>query len=59
MWCIFVPLGFISAFLLHLPALVVYTITCSDEFFKLPINMLHYRKGTWIRNITRSEAELK
>jgi Na+-driven multidrug efflux pump len=59
MWCIFVPLGFISAFLLHLPALVVYTIICSDEFFKLPVNIRHYRKGTWIRNITRSEAELK
>lgn len=58
MWAIFVPLGFISAFVLKLPALLVYLIICSDEFLKLPINIFHYRKGKWIRNITRSSEEL-
>ena len=53
MWGIFVPLAFICAFVLHLPPLAVYTITCSDEFFKLPINLIHYKRGKWIRNITR------
>lgn len=58
MWCVFVPLAFICAFVLHLPALAVYTITCSDEFFKLPINIVHHLKGGWIKNITRGEAEI-
>ena len=59
MWAVFVPLAFICAFVLHFPPLLVYTITCSDEFLKLPINTVHYLKGNWIRNITRSEAELQ
>ena len=58
MWAVFVPLAFICAFLLKLPPLVVYTITCSDEFFKLPINTVHFLKGKWIRNITRDEDEI-
>ena len=59
MWAVFVPLAFICAFVLHFPPLLVYTIICSDEFLKLPINTVHYLKGNWIRNITRSEAELQ
>ena len=58
MWAIFVPLGFICAFVFKLPALIVYLIICSDEFFKLPINIVHYMKGKWIRNITRNSCEL-
>ena len=58
MWAVFVPLAFICAFLLKLPPLVVYTITCSDEFFKLPLNTVHFLKGKWIRNITRDEDEI-
>lgn len=58
MWCIFVPLTFISAFVLHLPPIAVYTLTCSDEFFKLPVNITHYLKGKWIRNITREEMDI-
>ena len=58
MWCIFVPLTFICAFALHLPPLAVYTLTCSDEFFKMPINTVHYLKGGWIRNITREETDI-
>lgn len=58
MWALFVPAAFLCAFVFHLPALIVYTLTCSDEFFKLPINAAHYLKGKWIHNITREEADL-
>lgn len=58
MWGIFVPLGFVCAFVLHFPPLLVYAVTCCDEFFKLPINFYHYKKGNWIRNITREDQEL-
>ncbi len=57
MWGIFVPLSFVAAFVLKLPALVVYTFICSDEFFKMPVNLIHYLKDNWVRNVTRDEAE--
>lgn len=59
MWGLFVPAAFVCAFVFHLPPLIVYTVTCSDEFFKLPINLIHYGRGQWIRNITREESELQ
>lgn len=36
MWCIVVPLGLITAFLLRLPVLVVYFIINLNEIVKLP-----------------------
>ncbi len=53
MWFISVPLGFISAFVLHLPPMVVYFILCLDEFWKLPPVIKHYRSKKWLKNITR------
>ncbi len=53
MWCYAVPLGLISAFVLKLPPLVVYTFMCTDEFAKMPFALRHYKKGNWIRNLTR------
>lgn len=52
MWCYAVPLGFISAFVLKLPVLVVYFLLCTDEFIKWPVVIHHYRSGKWIKNIT-------
>lgn len=53
MWCVAVPLGLISAFVLDLPPLFVYVLMCTDEFVKMPFAVHHYRKGNWIRNLTR------
>ncbi|MDD6327351.1 MAG: MATE family efflux transporter [Eubacteriales bacterium] len=53
MWCYAVPLGFISAFVLKLPVLVVYFLLCTDEFVKWPWVLKHYRSGKWVQNITR------
>ena len=53
MWCYAVPLGFIAAFLLKLPVMWVYFLLCTDEFVKWPWVLGHYRKGTWLKNITR------
>lgn len=58
MWLIFVPLAFICAFFFHVSALIVYVLTCSDEFLKLPINIFHYKKDKWIQDITRKESEI-
>ena len=53
MWCISVPLGFISAFALKLPPMVVYFILCLDEFWKLPAVYIYYKGYKWLNNITK------
>ena len=53
MWCVAVPLGFFSAFVLHLPPKTVYFILCLDEFWKVPVVYRYYKSGKWLNNITR------
>lgn len=53
MWCISVPLGFISAFVLKLPPMAVYVILCLDEFWKIPVVYRHYKSFRWLKDITR------
>lgn len=55
MWCYAVPLGMIAAFVLKLPVLWVYFLLCTDEFVKWPWVIRRYRKGTWIKRITRDD----
>ncbi len=55
MWAYAVPMGLFCAFVLKLPEMWVYFILCLDEFVKLPVNLWHYRKMGWIRNITRDQ----
>lgn len=56
MWCVTVPLGLISAFLLNLPVIAVYTIINIDEIVKLPAVYRHYKKYLWLNNLTNTEA---
>lgn len=56
MWIYAVPVGLLCAFVLKLPEMWVYFILCLDEFVKLPAVFMHYRKGTWLKNITRDIA---
>ncbi len=53
MWAVSVPLGFFCAFVLHLPPLVVYLIVYLDEWEKMFLNVIHYKRGKWLKNITR------
>lgn len=53
MWCYAVPLGFLAAFAFKLPVMWVYFLLCTDEFVKWPWVIHHYRKGSWLKNITR------
>lgn len=54
-WCYAVPLGFIAAFVLKLPVLIVYFLLCTDEFVKWPWVIKRYRSGKWLKNITRDD----
>ena len=53
MWAVFVPLGFIAAFVWNLPPLWVYLILSCDEFAKMPVVYFRYRQKKWLRNITK------
>jgi len=53
MWVYAVPLGFIAAFVLKLPVMVVYFLLCTDEFVKWPWVIRHYKSMKWLKNITR------
>lgn len=53
MWVYAVPLGFLAAFVFHLPVLWVYFLLCTDEFVKWPWVIKHYLSGKWLKNITR------
>ncbi|MBQ0051745.1 MAG: MATE family efflux transporter [Treponema sp.] len=55
MWFVSVPLGMVAAFILKLPPLWVYFILFLDEFEKMPVIVVHYLKGKWLKNITRDE----
>ena len=53
MWVFAVPAGFIAAFYLNLPVVIVFLIINLDEVIKLPAAIMHYRKYGWLKNITR------
>ena len=55
MWAFTVPLGFMSAFYLHLPVVAVFLVINLDEVVKVPAAILHYKKYGWLKNITREE----
>ena len=57
MWCVTVPLGMLTAFVLKLPAPAVYFIVNLDEMIKLPAVYRHYRKYKWVKNLTVKEEE--
>ena len=56
MWAFIVPLGYLAAFKLDLPPMVVYFILNLDEIIKIPAVIIHYRKYKWVKNIIDEEV---
>ena len=56
MWCVSVPLGFLTAFVFKWPPMVVYFVLCLDEFWKIPVVYKYYKSYKWLNNITRDEV---
>lgn len=52
LWLVIIPLGFIAAFVLKLPIIVVYFILNLDEIIKLPAVFIHYKKYIWVKDLT-------
>lgn len=56
MWCIIIPLASLAAFVWKLPVMAVYFILNLDEIDKIPVEITHYRKYQWVRNLTGREG---
>ncbi len=56
LWCIVVPLGFFTAFVLKWPVIAVYAIICMDEIIKLPAVWVNYKKYRWVRDLTQQHT---
>lgn len=56
MWLFAVPVGFLAAFVFHLPVVVVFLIVNLDAVVKVPAAIIHYIKYGWLRNITRDQT---
>ena len=54
LWFVFVPIGFLLAFVAHVPPIWVFVFLSLDEFAKMPIVYVRYRKKKWLHNITRN-----
>lgn len=52
MWLFAVPVGFLAAFVFHLPVVIVFLIVNLDEVVKAPAAIIHYKKYGWLRNTT-------
>jgi Na+-driven multidrug efflux pump len=52
MWLIGVPMALTGAFVLHLPAVLVYVMAMSDEISKFFISLWRVRSGRWIHVVT-------
>lgn len=56
LWSVIIPAAWIVAALTHFQnPLLVYFILYLDEFTKIPVEYLHYKKYRWVRNITTEQ----
>lgn len=53
MWFGSVLFGALAAFVFELPVKTVYLIIMIDEFIKIPICVIRYKKKYWLQNVTR------
>lgn len=55
MWFVALPIMAIAAYVLKLPPIWVYFAMTLDELEKMPFIFIHFKKYTWLQNITRDE----
>ncbi len=53
LWVGSIFMGWIGAFLLHLPVKAVFALLMLDEFIKLPFAAWRYRSKVWLKDVTR------
>ena len=58
LWVGSIFMGWIGAFLLHLPVKAVFALLMLDEFIKLPFALWRYRSKIWLKDVTREGDSL-
>lgn len=53
MWGIAIPLAALGTFVFHWSPVLVFACTCLDEVGKAPWTIAHYKKGYWLKDLTR------
>ncbi len=54
-WAIGVPLGLISAFVLHMSIEQVYLLICFEEFIRVFVGLYRIKSKKWIHNLVKEE----
>lgn len=52
LWCVAIPLGYVAAFVLHLPAPMIYLFFCSESIVKTIIGAIRVLSGKWLHEVT-------
>ena len=52
-WCVVMPLSFLTAFVWKLPVVIVVLAVQSDQLFKGIPDFIHFRSYKWIKKLTR------
>jgi len=52
LWCVAIPLGYVAAFVLHLPAPMIYLFFCSESIAKAIIGAIRVLSGKWLHEVT-------
>ena len=55
LWVIAIPLGLVGAFVLELPAALVFVLLRSDNIVKTLLGLARVKSGRWVRSLTREE----
>ncbi len=56
-WGIGLPLGWVAAFVLHLPLHLVFATVCMEEVFKMFAGLVRFRNRKWLGNVIRDMPE--
>ncbi len=56
-WFIGIPMAVLGGLILGLPIYLVYAMIMIEEFYKLVLGFLRYRKKKWLRNIVAEGSE--
>jgi Na+-driven multidrug efflux pump len=50
-WLIGVPMAFLGGLVFKFPVYIVYIMIATEEFYKITLGLLRYKKKKWLKNI--------
>ncbi len=52
LWCVAIPLGYLAAFVLHLPAPMIFLFLSSESIVKAIVGVIRVLSGKWLHEVT-------